>query len=147
MFKPIIYIEKDILKSKSAKQIVDIIKPNDIVVIDNYKEVLNQTNSNWHFNKQFQKFILAKRKDEFYYKGSYLTSDMNQKYFYYNTLALNCLYHCEYCYLQGMYNTPHLVMFLNNKDFITATKNLLKQTKDKIYLALSYDTDLPAFEK
>jgi len=147
MFKPIIYIEKDVLKSKSTKQIVDIIKPTDIVVIDNYKEVLNQTNSNWHFNKQFQKFILAKRKDEFYYKGSYLTSDMNQKYFYYNTLALNCLYHCEYCYLQGMYNTPHLVMFLNNKDFITATKNLLKQTKEKIYLALSYDTDLPALEK
>lgn len=147
MFKQIVYIEKKIHKSINTKNVLNIIQPADIILIDNYKEVLNQTNSHWLFNKQYQKFILAKRENEFYYKGSSLTSHLGHKHFYYNTLALNCLYHCEYCYLQGMYNTPHLVLFLNNSDFINATKKLINQLNDKIYLALSYDTDLPALEK
>ncbi len=146
MFKHVVYIEKSLSKNSAVKNIITRLSPEHIIYINNYKEVLNQTNSSWTFNKAYQKIILAKREDEFYYKGSYLTSSLNHPHFYYNTLALNCLYHCEYCYLQGMYNTPHLVLFLNNHDFIRATKNLLLQLKDKIYLALSYDTDLPALE-
>lgn len=147
MFKDIIYIEKSIRHKSATKSIIEKIQPKVIVLIEHYKEVLNQTNSHWLFNKSFQKLILAKRESEFYYRGAHLTSDFNQLRFYYNTLALNCLYHCEYCYLQGMYNTPHLVLFLNNHDFIKATKQLIRQTKQKIFLALSYDTDLPVLEK
>lgn len=147
MFKHIIYIEKDVEKHAATQSIIQKLQPAHIEIIDHYKEVLNQPNSNWLFNKAYQKIILAKRKDEFYYNGSALTHSIGFKHFYYNTLALNCLYHCEYCYLQGMYNTPHLVLFLNNNDFLNATKQLIKKINDKIYLALSYDTDLPALEK
>ncbi|RME19549.1 MAG: DNA photolyase [Bacteroidetes bacterium] len=147
MFKQVVYVEKQMVKQSTTQSVLDIIQPSEIIVINDYKEVLNQTNSHWLFNKAYQKIILAKRKNEFYYKGSALTSNIGHRYFYYNTLALNCLYHCEYCYLQGMYNTPHLVLFLNNHDFIKATRQLIRQLKNKIYLALSYDTDLPALEK
>lgn len=147
MFRELLYIEKSISKTKAARNIVDKIQPKQIIYIDDYKEVLNQTNADWKFNKWHQKIILAKRTSEFYYKGSSLTSSLGHKHFYYNTLALNCLYHCEYCYLQGMYNTPHLVLFLNNKDYIQATERLLQHLKDKVYMALSYDTDLPALEQ
>ncbi|GAB4201717.1 MAG: deoxyribodipyrimidine photo-lyase [Bacteroidia bacterium] len=147
MFKQVVYVEKQIVGHPTTQSVLDKIHPSEILVINDYKEVLNQTNSHWGFNKAYQKIILAKRKSEFYYKGAALTSNVGHRHFYYNTLALNCLYHCEYCYLQGMYNTPHLVMFLNNKDFINAAKRLIRQLKSNIYLALSYDTDLPALEK
>ncbi|MCX7728056.1 MAG: DNA photolyase [Bacteroidia bacterium] len=146
MFKQLVYIEKSIKNHANTIQVLDKIQPSQIVWIDHYKEVLNQTNSNWLFNKKFQKIVLAKRENEFYYKGSHHTSNLGHQHFYYNTLALNCLYHCEYCYLQGMYNTPHLVLFLNNNDYINATRQLIQQVGD-IYMALSYDTDLPALEK
>ena len=146
MYRHLVYIEKNILNDNATKRVLDKINPQEIVIIDHYKEVLNQTNSHWHFNKKYQKIILAKRESEFYYKGSFLTSSLGYRHFYYNTLALNCIFHCEYCYLQGMYNTPHLVLFLNNQDFIKATKTLIKQHNDKIYLALSYDTDLLALD-
>lgn len=147
MFKSIIYIEQSLKNNQSAKIIIDKVNPDAVIKINNYKEILNQTNSDWLFNKRYQKIILAKREHEFYYKGAGLTSNMGYTHFYYNTLALNCLYHCEYCYLQGMYNTPHLVLFLNNNDFIFHTQQLIKKLNSKIYLALSYDTDLPALEK
>ncbi len=147
MYKHLIYIEEKIAHHPATQRITESLRPAQIVYIQHYKEVLNQTNSHWLFNKEYQKIILAKRENEFYYKGSYLTPTFGFKHFYYNTLAINCLFHCEYCYLQGMYNTPHLVLFLNNQDFIQSTQQLIHQSKEKIYLALSYDTDLVALER
>ncbi|GIV27202.1 MAG: deoxyribodipyrimidine photo-lyase [Bacteroidia bacterium] len=147
MFKHLVYIEEKIARDSSTKKILEKLQPSEIVYIQHYKEVLNQTNSHWLFNKEHQKIILAKRESEFYYKGSYLTPTFGFKHFYYNALAINCLFHCEYCYLQGMYNTPHLVLFLNNQDFINAIQQFIHLNNEKIYLALSYDTDLLALEQ
>jgi spore photoproduct lyase len=45
-----------------------------------------------------------------------------------------------------MFNTPHLVIFVNNNDFFTHTTQLINRLREPLYLALSYDTDLLALE-
>lgn len=146
MNKKIIYIEKSLHPLKEVDSIIEKIKPSSIEWIDHYKDVLNQKGGNWRVQKRFQSLILARRSDSFYYKASPLTHTVDFSYFYYNTLSVNCLYDCEYCYLQGMFTTPHLVMFINNQDFIDAADALSKSLDHPLYLALSYDTDLPAIE-
>lgn len=147
LFKNTIYVEEELKNHPSVKDIIHKLKTQNIIYIKHYKDILNQTGGNWDVQKKYQKIILAHRKENFFYQGSYLTPNFGYDLFFYNTLAINCLYDCSYCYLQGMYNTPHLVIFVNNVDFINATKELLKKhANKKIYLALSYDTDLPAIE-
>lgn len=147
LFKNTLYIEEELKNNPSALSIIKKLKPQNIIYIKHYKDLLNQTGGDWDFQKKYQKLILAKRTDNFYYQGSSLTPHFGYDLFFYNTLAINCLYDCSYCYLQGMYNTPHLVIFINNNDFLDATEKLIHKYSDKkIYLALSYDTDLPALE-
>ncbi|GCD78290.1 deoxyribodipyrimidine photo-lyase [Thermaurantimonas aggregans] len=146
MNKRIVYIERQLLNHSGVRRILDKIKPSAVEWIEHYKEVLNQRGGNWRLQKQYQSLILAHRKDAFYYEASPLTHSIEFKHFYYNTLAINCLYDCEYCYLQGMFNTPHLVLFLNNNDFIKAADTLSQRLQKPFYMALSYDTDLPAVE-
>ena len=57
---------------------------------------------------------------------------------------MNCVYDCEYCYLKGMYPSGNLVVFVNLEDFFDKTQELLKE--HPVYLCVSYDTDLLAFE-
>ncbi|MFN4299031.1 MAG: radical SAM protein [Thermaurantimonas sp.] len=146
MNKRIVYIERELQNHSGVRKILEKIKPSAVEWIELYKDVLNQRGGNWRVQKRYQSLILARRKDTFYYKASPLTHSIEFKHFYYNTLAINCLYDCEYCYLQGMFNTPHLVLFLNNDDFIHAADTLSKQLQEPFYMALSYDTDLPAVE-
>lgn len=147
LFKKVIYVEEKILNTPIVNQIINKLKTEKVIVINHYKDVLNQTNADWRFEKSIQKIILAHKEDNFYYKGSYLTPHFGFDEFYYNTLAINCLYDCSYCYLQGMFNSPHIVLFVNNSDFIEACKQLLiNKANKKIYFALSYDTDLAALE-
>lgn len=145
MNKKVVYIENALNKEEYVN-IVEKISPEYIERIQSYKDVLNQKRGNWRFQKKYQSIILAKRRDNFYYKASPLTQVIESKNFYYNTLALNCIFDCEYCYLQGMFDTPHLVMFINNQDFISETRKLSNSLSEPFYMALSYDTDLPALE-
>ena len=66
-----------------------------------------------------------------------------------NSLILNCLYNCDYCYLQGIYPSANIVIFVNLQDYFEATRGALAERPDSstpLYLAISYDTDLLAFE-
>ena len=59
---------------------------------------------------------------------------------------MNCPFHCEYCYLQGMYPSANLVLFLNVEDYFLDCQRLIKE-KGSLYLCISYDTDLLALEE
>lgn len=61
-------------------------------------------------------------------------------------MIMNCLFDCDYCYLQGMYPSPHIVMFVNTDDFFNAVEEKLNKLK-QVYLCISYDTDLLLFER
>lgn len=43
-------------------------------------------------------------------------------YFFYN--SFNCVFECEYCYLQGYFNSPDLVVFVNHDEICAAIKNI-----------------------
>lgn len=62
----------------------------------------------------------------------------------YTPLAFNCLYDCEYCYLQGLYPSANQVLFVNIDDYKNEIQERLKQ--DSLYICLSYDCDILAME-
>lgn len=140
-----IYIEEGIKNHPRTIQILENFKNSNKISIRHYKDVFNRKNQNFALQKSKPNLILAEKKDNFLYKGSDFSPNFSSEHFYYNTLALNCIYDCEYCYLQGMFSSANLVLFVNWEDFFSATEDFLNQNKS-LYLALSYDTDLLALE-
>jgi len=147
MFKSFshIYIEETVADHFRTKEILSKF-PNAIQIpIRHYKDSFNRNSQNFRIQKQSPKLVLAEKKEHFLYPGSDFSPNFSHKHFYYNTLALNCIYDCEYCYLQGMFPSANLVLFVNWEDFFTETKKFL-DNHGSLYLALSYDTDLLALE-
>jgi spore photoproduct lyase len=146
MFKKLVYVEEAIVNHVNTKAILQKLNHPQVVCIAHYKDVFNQSSAEWRLQKAYQKIILAQRTDNFYYHGSDITPAFGFNHFYYNTLALNCIYDCDYCYLQGLFDSAHMVLFVNNHDFMAHTDTLLGKLNEPVYLALSYDTDLLAIE-
>jgi len=115
-----------------------------VIYVDNYKDVFNRTNQDFQLQKESQNLILAVKKDNFIYKGPDICQDFGRKSFYYTSTVLNCMYNCDYCYLQGMYPSANVVIFVNINDFMDNIDRLLE--KESPYLTISYDTDMLAFE-
>lgn len=114
------------------------------VLIDHYKDVFNRSHQNFLAQKKAPALILAKKSGTLIYKGAPVCQSFGEEYFYYTSCMMNCIYHCDYCYLQGMYPSGHVVVFVNLEDYFAELRHLLQ--KHPVYLCISYDTDLLALE-
>lgn len=140
-----IYIEERAAEYPLTKRIAARFPKATQVPINNYKEIFNRPRQRWDHQKHSLKLILAVRDDAFLYPGSSFVPNFQHSRFFYTTPVLNCLYGCEYCYLQGMFPSANLVAFVNDDDFIQAAAREISGNTPA-YLCISYDTDLLALE-
>jgi len=138
-----IYVEKSIAGSKSVLTLKNKFPKAKIVEIGHYKDVFNRPSQEYREQKKSLSLILARKEEPYLYKGSQFSDDFGFENFFYTPSMLNCLYDCEYCYLQGMYQSANIVLFTNTEDFFTQLKPYLDKPT---LVAISYDTDLLAFD-
>ncbi|MBQ9764600.1 MAG: radical SAM protein [Lachnospiraceae bacterium] len=115
-----------------------------LIPIHHYKDVFNRKNQNATVQRNSRQLILAVCKETWIYPGAPVCQDFGNDNFYYASLMMNCIFDCEYCYLQGMYPSGHLVVFVNIEDCFASLDSLLKE--HPVYLCISFDSDLMAFE-
>lgn len=114
------------------------------IFIKHYKDIFNRSHQDFAAQKKAPSLILAKKTGTLIYKGAPVCQSFGNEHFYYTSCMMNCIYHCDYCYLQGMYPSGHVVVFVNLEDYFAELEALLK--KHPVYLCVSYDTDLLALE-
>lgn len=139
-----IYVEKEALNHPNTKKILEHFNKAKIIEIDHYKDVFSRGKQKYNMQKNSIKMILAVKKDNLIYEGAKVCEDFGNSHFYYTSTMMNCIYNCEYCYLQGMYSSANVVVFVNIEDILKKVESLLK--KHPVYLCISYDTDILAFE-
>lgn len=52
---------------------------------------------------------------------------------YYFIHAYNCIYECQYCYLQGYFNTPDIVLFINHEEIIQEMEKALLSHQGRVW--------------
>lgn len=141
-----IYIEEALLRDRESLRILERFPKAVYIPIRHYKDVFNRKKQNRSLQEKSRKLILARKEGQRIYKGAPVCQDFSEAHFYYSSLLMNCPFHCAYCYLQGMYPSANLVLFLNLNDYFTDCRALLSE-KGSLYLCISYDTDLIAMEE
>ncbi len=111
-----IYIETNILGHERARKICDRFPAARRITCDRYSEIFNPKAQNFRLQKRKPSLILAEKFKNFVLRappGYGIGGNPN----YYFSHMLNCLYDCRYCFLQGMYQSAHYVVFVNFEDF------------------------------
>jgi spore photoproduct lyase len=112
----------------------------EIIEINDYKSAFSKNNQNFRIQKNSPNIIFAVKKENYIYKGAKVCESFGNDNFYYTSSIVNCIYNCEYCYLQGVYTSANIVIFVNIEDMFNEITNFLKN--DSMYLCISYDTDM-----
>lgn len=141
-----IYIEEALLGGEEAEAILRKFPKAKCIPIRHYKDLFNRRKQNRALQEKSRKLILAKKEGQRIYPGAPVCQSFSESSFYYASLLMNCPFHCEYCYLQGMYPSANLVLFLNLEDYFSDCQRLIKE-RGSLYLCISYDTDLLALEE
>lgn len=139
----VIYVEEEAYRYPITGQILERYSDTEIIIIKHYKDVFNRPNQHFRIQKMYPALILAVKREPFIYKGPDVCQNFGYTNFYYTSFLLNCIFDCEYCYLQGMYQSANLVAFVNTEDFKSAILDVVN--REPVLLAASYDTDLIGF--
>lgn len=139
-----IYIEKAAYNHPITQRVLSHFPNSTLIEVNHYKDVFCRSHQNYMLQKQSPSLILAQKQNKLLYEGAPVCQDFGNKHFYYSSSVMNCVYDCEYCYLQGMYLSANQVIFVNLEDIFHEVELLLK--KHPVYLCVSYDTDLLAME-
>ena len=141
-----IYVEEELLGGEEVLAILKKFPKAKCIPIRHYKDLFNRRKQNRALQEKSRKLILARKEGQRIYPGAPVCQSFSESVFYYASLLMNCPFHCEYCYLQGMYPSANLVLFLNLEDYFSDCQRLIKE-KGSLYLCISYDTDLLALEE
>ncbi|MFO7263820.1 MAG: hypothetical protein A6D91_08030 [Bacillaceae bacterium G1] len=140
-----IYVEDGARDYPLAQRVLKRFPQAAVIPIRRYMDVFGRPRQQFAVQKQAQQLILAVKRPPFIYPGAPVCHDFGHRHFYYTSVALNCLYNCEYCFLQGMFPSAHLVLFVNVEDYFAEAAQLLQQ--HPVYLSVSYESDLLAMER
>jgi len=138
-----VYIEERAMEHPAASYILSKLKNKTIIPVKHYKDVFSPR-QDFYIQKNSPKLILAVKSGNFFYPGSQMCLNYGYDDFYYTTQIMNCLYNCDYCYLQGLYTSANIVAFVNIKDTFREIKKFFYGRKP--LLCVSYDADILALE-
>ncbi len=144
-----IYLEREVKDLPLSKMILSKFIKSKIIKINHYKDIFNRPRQNFQLQKLTMNLILAKKTKPLLYPASDMVQDYKTPNTFYNTPILNCLYNCEYCFLQGMYSSGNLVVFTNELDFFDSIDKkllILDDPSKPMVVSISYNTDLLAIE-
>lgn len=137
-----IYVERDVLEHPTTKQLLARFPVASVIPITHYKDVFNRSKQDLHAQETEPALILAANRGTLIYPGAPVCQSFGEEHFMYTSCIMNCIYDCDYCYLQGMYPGGNPVVFVNLEDYFAELDTLL--AKHPVYLCCSYDSDLTA---
>ncbi len=140
-----VYVERDAFQYADTNAILRRIDSPSIVEIERYGEIFHRPRQRFQMQKMSQKLILAVDHGKLIYKSDERIESFGEGRIYYNAPIRNCVYNCDYCFLQGMHSSANILIFVNHNDFISAAARQA-QINGSLYLSISYLTDLLAFE-
>lgn len=139
-----VYVEEGVAEHPSTKRIIANLNDPSVIYTAHYKDIFCKKGQDFRSQKVSRQLVIAAKKPPFLYRGSDLCDSFGHQNFFYSSNAMNCVYDCGYCYLQGMYRSANLVVFVNTADIFKEIDKALAM--NPVYLCNSYDTDLMAME-
>ena len=141
-----IYVEKALRHHPRARAIMQKFPAATVTECARYGEIFNRKAQNFRLQKMKPALLLAEK-----FNNHVLPSPpeyaIGGELNYYFSHALNCIYDCRYCFLQGMYRSANYVIFVNYEDFIQAiTHKITAAGNTSVHFFSGYDCDSLALE-
>ncbi|MBT8437531.1 MAG: DNA photolyase [Gammaproteobacteria bacterium] len=141
-----VYIESEIRDHPRARKLLERLRNLPVIEIEHYGEVFNPRAQNFRLQKKNPAIIIARKND-----GHVLAAPqgygLGGNHNYYFSHMLNCIYDCRYCFLQGMYQSAHQILFINYEDFGERMEQVAaKHQGEAVWFYSGYDCDSLANE-
>ncbi len=112
-----IYVEEAVADHPRALEVRRRFPGAETVPCGRWGEVFNRSRQSFRLQKRWPALILARKHGQTVLEAPAGYGFGGERNFYFSHM-LNCIYDCRYCFLQGMFQSAHYVLFVNYEDFM-----------------------------
>ncbi|MFW5826516.1 MAG: radical SAM protein [Alkalispirochaeta sp.] len=142
-----IYVERGVESHPVTRDILARVHPGRITTIDDAQRFFKRSGQDFARQKWAPRLILARKSHQFLYAGSERVASFGvDRSVHYNDMVRNCLFDCDYCFLQGMHRSANILVNVNIEDYVAAIDQHIAES-GHLYLSISYLSDLLGFER
>ncbi len=95
-----------------------------VMWIERAEDIFNRVKKPYLQKRQGLQLFIAKKRGTLVKQAPAAYGKSGDPHYYF-IHAYNCIYECSYCYLQGHFHSPDLVMFLNHEDILRDIKHIV----------------------
>lgn len=126
-----IFVEESIQHSPEAKQILRKFPSLPVVPIKKVEDVFEKVKKPYLQKRDHLNVFIGEKRGNLVKKAPPAYGELDSPHYYF-IHAYNCLYECEYCYLQGYFHSPDLVFFINHDDIADEITRIVDDTPPSI---------------
>lgn len=149
-----VFVELEILHHPNTQKILSTLKC-DYHLIDKLEDYWGRVKKPYLQKRDNLRLFIGRKKGQLIKETPDAYGLGRGEHFYF-IHAYNCIYECQYCYLQGHFNTPDLVLFVNHEEILEQMQSIVQRNPQGEYwfhsgeysdsLALSHITgELPQY--
>jgi spore photoproduct lyase len=120
-----VYLEHKIAQHPRAQSILDKLR-KEAILIERYDDIWGRSKKPYLHKRDSLNLFLAEKKGQLIKLAPDAYGQAGEPHYYF-IHAYNCIYECQYCYLQGYFNTPDIVLFINHEDILLEMQNILER--------------------
>ncbi|MBP9681010.1 MAG: hypothetical protein KBD76_06370 [Bacteriovorax sp.] len=119
----IIYVENHLVNHPQVIEIMKRFPKSEIKMIDKVEDVFGRVKKPYLQKRTHLNLFLGEKKGQLV-KLAPAAYGLSGEPHYYFVHAYNCIYECNYCYLQGYFHSPDIVLYLNHDDIALEIKRI-----------------------
>ena len=123
-----IFIEESILKHTQAQKIMNSFSHLKAYPISKVEDYFGKVKKPYLHKRDSLNLFIGEKKGQLVKKAPPAYAGDKGEHFYF-IHAYNCIYECEYCYLQGYFHSPDLVIFINHNEITQEMKNVVEKSQ------------------
>jgi spore photoproduct lyase len=138
-----IYVEKRAQHYPGTERILSLFPAARQILIDHHSALFHRKRQSFRLQKEHPALIVALSEGPYLYTAPSRVDSGTIRSLYTDQLR-NCLFDCDYCFLQGMHASAYPVIHVNNDDYHSAA--IMLASDDHIRINTSFLTDALSFE-
>lgn len=119
-----VYLEEGIKDHPRALDILSKLGKSPLL-IPRYDDIWGRSKKPYLQKRDTLNLFLARKEGQLLKLAPEAYGTGNEPHYYF-IHAYNCIYECQYCYLQGYFNSPDIVLFINHEEIIAEMEKTLK---------------------
>lgn len=122
----VIYIEENLLNHSRVREIIKRFPNSEIKTIQKVEDVFGRVKKPYLQKRTNLNLFLGEKKGQLV-KLAPPAYGLSGEPHYYFVHAYNCIYECNYCYLQGYFHSPDIVLYLNHDEIASEIKRVARE--------------------